>query len=59
MTLQSNGNTEKIRLDDGPYKSLLWFLMFMKSLNGEVYFDKPPTQHNIYVDASLKYLGGA
>ena len=29
----------------------------MKSFNGVVYFNKPPIQQNIYVDASLKYLG--
>ena len=59
MTLQNHSNTGKIKLDDGAYKSLLWFLTFMKSFNRVVYFNKSPVQHNIYVDASLKYLGGA
>ena len=30
----------------------------MKTFNGVVYFKKSPVQHNIYVEASLKYLGG-
>ena len=58
MILHEHKNSNTIHLDYGTHESLLWFLTFMKSFNGVVYFNKPPIHYNIYVDASLKYLGG-
>ena len=46
-----------VRLDHSTYESLSWFLTFMHSFNGIMYFNKPPVQHHVYVDASMKYLG--
>ena len=58
MTLRNHTYKGMVKLDQGTYESLSWFLTFMDSFNGVVYFDKPPVQHHIYVDASMKYLGG-
>ena len=58
ITLRNQTDKARVTLDHGTYESLAWFLTFMHSFNGVVYFKKPPIQHHIYVDASLKYLGG-
>ena len=58
MAFKAQSAQDRIKLDQGTYESLAWFLQFMKQFNGVVRFNRSAVQHHVYVDASLTGLGG-
>ena len=56
-TLRCATNKNSIRLDDNFKKDISWFNTFLEDFNGVSFFDKPPIQGEIYLDASIKALG--